>query len=603
MPAAYVLATQALAVGWFCLVGSWAGALARPHVGPLAAGRVALWTGLLVAALAVLVTGLFTALRGPVAVLALAVVTAGCALAWLLVRRRRARVDDPPADRAPAITRAWWVAVPIGALVLVSAVVAHLAFGPVGNYDTGLYHLGVIGYAQDYPTIHGLANLHSRFGTNVSAFSLAAFGANTGWGPDAYRLVVGLFVLVLSTDLALRLLDGRPGTWRRPGTYVLLLGLAAAFPALLGLAPAAITSPSPDALALVPTLAAGAYLADALVTRDRTWTALALVTAALAASVRTQLWVAFAVTVAVLVADRLRRRGERPGPRALPTVGAVLAGLTIVVMLVRDTLLSGWLLFPATYLPMPVPWRVPRAGAESTRDWIMSWARDAAAGPDQTLTSWYWLGSWARSTAADWSVATAVGLLALALLAYLATRPRPGRRAGGRADRRTGRRWPIVAAAVAPSALAVVAWFATAPDPRFAWGSILLLGALPAAFALAHLRARATVGVVASGLLVVALVPGTLATAAAVSGDPGGEAGSQVRTYSFGPLTTVAAVAAVPIPVTEPFTVADGRTVVVPVESERCWAVFPACTPYRDPTLRFLGPSVADGFAGGGSGN
>lgn len=560
-PAIAVLLTQAAAIAWLCLLGAFVGSLARPSVGPLAAVRVALWTGLGIGTIAILTVGL------------------------LLPTRGRAGTDGP------TFTRAWWVAVPIAGLVLLAFVCAHLAFGPVANYDTGLYHLSAIRYAADYPTIHGLANLDPRLGTNVSAFGIAAFLENLAWASDGFRLLVGVFLLVLSTDLGLRLLDGRSTAWRRPGTYLLLAALAVAVPGLLQSPDYNITGSSPDTIALALTLAAGAYLVDALQSREHAWIAVALVSAALAASVRTQLWVMFAATVIVLLVDALVRRRSVPstGPRALTVIGAAVAVLVGLVMMVRDAVLSGWLFFPITALPVPVDWRVPQATADSTREWVMSWARDQAAGPEQTLTSYYWLPDWFRASAADWAVLGMVGLLSLALVVWLAAR-------------RTApesRQPLVVLLALAPAVITVLVWFLTAPDPRFAWGPLLLVGAIPAAFALQRLAGSAdialsSVPVLAAGLLCVGLVPAAALQAVQIQGQPADA--FEFRTYEFGPVDVVASVASLPQQTAREFTLVDGTVIQIPVKSDQCYEIFPLCTPYESTTLRLRGSEVSDGF-------
>lgn len=592
-PAIAVLLTQVIAVAWFCLLGAFAGSIARRHVGPLAAVRVSLWVGLAVATVAILVIGLFTPTRGGTAVAWAVLVTALAVVVWVVVRWRRGRTEDD--ERA--FTRSWWVLVPIGALALFAFAVAHLTFGPVVNYDTGLYHLNAIQYAADYPTIPGLANLHTRLGTNNSAFDLAAFLGNTAWAADAFRLLVGVYLLVLSIDLGLRLLDGRAAAWRRPGTYLMIVALAVSVPGLLQVPQDNVSSPSPDTIALVLALAAGAYLVDALQTRDRTWLAVALVTATLAASVRAQLWVMVAMTVLVLIIDAwLRRRAAASiGPRSLVVVGGVVAGLTGIVTLIRDAVLSGWLLFPMTYLPIPVDWQVPRASAESTRDWVMSWARDQSAGPDQTLTSWYWFPAWIRETAAEWSIAGMIGLLTLALVVWLAVR-RTG--AAESTDARDPRGRTVLLLALLPALTTVAVWFFTAPDPRFAWGPLLLVGAIPAAFALQRIAGSgegwSPVPVVVGGLLCLAVVPATVTQVAAIRGEPGGT--PEIHVYSFGPIDVVASVSKLPVPPTREFVLVDGTVVRIPTESDQCYEVFPLCTPYENGTLRLRGSEISEGF-------
>ena len=604
-PSLAVLLTWALALGWFCLLGAWAGALARPATGVVGAVRVSLWLGFGLATAFVLAVGLVQPLRSTAAVVAAAVLTVLAVAAWLLVRRRR---GASPGDGSRALTRSWWVVVPILALLVVAYLAAHAVFGPVTNYDTGLYHLNAIQYAQDYRTIPGLANLHTRLGTNVSAFNLAAFGANTPWGADAFRLVAGLFVMAGLADVVLRMVDGRAGTWRRPGTYVLVLALTAAVPGLLHAPGYRLASPSPDTMAMIVTIVAGAYLVDALVSRQRAWVAVAVATAGLAASIRTQVWVAFAATLLVLVVSALRGRrgsaiGSTAGSRILVAAALALSLVSGVLLAVRDAILSGWLLFPATYVPVPVDWRVPEAAAQSTRDWILSWARDTTAGPEKTLTSWYWLGSWASRTVADWWVAAGLGLLAVGVVAWVVSilasrgRVRPAAVGG----------WPVLVLAVIPTVAGVAAWFFTAPDPRFAWGSLLLVGAIPAGLACVRLYDRwpaaegsspGVVGVVATGLLALVAVPFGVMQARSADETPPNTV-AEIRTYDVGPVTVVASVVPVPRPPIDAYTLPDGNQVGLTNGGDQCWAFVP-CMPYANDALRFRGDGVADGFTTAG---
>ena len=604
-PSLAVLLTWALALVWFCVVGAWAGALARPAVGVLGAVRVSLWLGFGVVTAFVLAAGLVWPLRGSATVVAAVVLTVVAVAVRVLVRLRR----GPVTGGGPALTRSWWAVVPVVALAVVAVIAAHSVFGPVTNYDTGLYHLNAIIYAQDFPTIHGLANLHTRLGTNVSAFNLAAFGSNSFWGDDAFRLVAGLFVMTGFADVCLRVLDGRGRSWRRPGTYVLVLALAAAIPLLLQDPGYRIASPSPDTMAMVVTVVAGAYLVDALVTRERAWTAVAIVVAALAASTRTQLWVVFAVTVVVLVVGwALGRRKDTPadlGSRVLVAAGSALAVLTGVLMAVRDVVLSGWLLFPATYLPMPVDWRVPKAAADSTRDWILSWARDTSAGPERTLTSWYWLSSWFTRTLEDAWVRAGLALLVVAVVAW-AVAAVAGRRVAARSDDVAAAGvggWPVLVLALLPTLAGLGAWFFTAPDPRFAWGSLLLLGAVPAGLAFVRLRdlwpgfgddRPGPAGVIATGLLALVAVPYGVVQARA-AGDLTAGTPTEIRTYDAGPVTVVASVVPLARPPIEEFALPDGRSVGLTQGGDQCWAFVP-CMPYPNDALRFRGSDLADGF-------
>ena len=595
-PAIAVFATWAVVVAWILLLGSAAGSLARTRVGSTGALRVALWFGFAVLVLLALIPNLVIPLVGGTELVVLGVATALAAVAWIVIRRRR-----PASGRHRGWVRpGWWTIVPITGLLLMLLLLAHHFAGPLTNYDSGLYHLNAIQFAAEYPTIPGLANLQDRLGTNVSSFNLAAVLANTPWGLDAVRLLVGLFVFLLSADVTLRLLEGAKRAGRLPGNYVLLLAVLLAGPFLLANPGYWVTAPTADTVAFVMTVVAGAYLADAIATRDTTWAAVALVTASLAASIRTQLWVfAFLVAAALVVLwwrDPARKGRARRRPRALTLAGAGASAVILATMMVRDAILSGWLLFPAAYLPVPVDWRVPDTTA--VREWLLSWARDPGASPEQALNGWYWLWPWVGRTLDDWAVRGAVGLAALAVAALLAQQW--GHSPSGSRPRTPRWSWVL---AVAPAVGTLAVWFWTAPDPRFAWGAIVLAGAVPAAFALTRIAdrvpgeqtLRATVPLVlVAGFMAAAVLPPAVAGLTQVRGFVA--EGYEYRTYSFGPISVVASVNPVPVPAVEEFVLPTGQAVLVTVGGDQCWATFPLCRPYADPNLRFRGSSVADGF-------
>ncbi|MFM8896970.1 MAG: hypothetical protein ACKOE2_16780, partial [Actinomycetales bacterium] len=446
-PSIAVILTWAVLVGWCLLLGAFAGQMLRTRMSWPAATRVALWTGFALLVLLALIPNFFVPVVSSTQVLITLLVTVLAVVGWWLAAR------GTKGKGMMLWTRpGWWVLVPVVALFAMVLLYAHLSFGPLTNYDSGLYHLNAIQFAAEYRTIPGLANMSDRYGTNVSAFNLAAAMSNSPWGIEAFRLLIGLFAVLAATDLGLRLADGDRGAMRQPGFYVLGISLLISLPFIAGNPGYWLTSPSPDTASLLMTVVAGAYLADALADREPAWTQVALVTAALAASIRTQLWVfVAAVVAALLVRAYLGRSADRPWWR------------------------------PAPYAPMPVSWRVTDTTA--VREWLLAWARSPGTDPAQTLSSWDWFWPWVQTSVNDWAIRGAVGLLGLALAVLLALRwnlSSPGPQAGAISGRACG-------LALAAPILTVLVWFFTAPDPRFAWGAILLVGAIPAGFALTWL--------------------------------------------------------------------------------------------------------------------
>jgi hypothetical protein len=149
------------------------------------------------------------------------------------------------------------------------------------------------------------------------------------------------------------------------------------------------------------------------------------------------------VGVAVLTDRRIERR---------TWLAALALPATITILwLVRNVVLSGWLIFPA-FGHLPVAWAVPREIAASNLRWIESWARLPQQTPEAVLDHGFlhWFTPWFEG----FRQAKEMILLAVtgALLAWRAVGPR----------------WSVgERAAVAACVLGLVQWFVGAPDLRF----------------------------------------------------------------------------------------------------------------------------------------
>ena len=585
MPSTAVIATWVLTAGWLVLLGSPAAALTFRRFGWLVALRAAVWFGLAGALLLLLVTNFFVPLRSTTAVVlaAVAAVTATVIAAIIgMVARKRPSPGRLP-RRGPFT---YWSLVIIAALAFVMIAVAHASFGAANQWDAGLYHLNAIQYASEYRVIPGLANLHDRFGVTNGQHLLTALLSNTGWGIDAFRLQVGFFVFLFGVDLALRLLETRKGApW--VGTIIMLLAIFGLIPFLLGNPDELITSPSPDSVALLLTVIGGAYLADGMASRRTEYATVGIVVLAAAASVRTQLWAFLAMAVIVVLIAFWRRSSPKRRPRALTMVGSGLAAALLVASQTRDAIQSGWLLFPLDLLPLPVDWKAFDPAA--SRMWIVSWARTPGAAPEEVMGNWSWVGEWLTRSAGDWGIRLALGLLALALTLWLAGGWKGRNIPSGGSVRPEAPLWLLV-----PVVAALGLWFLSAPDPRFAWGQIVLLGAIPAAVALTGLLAQKAAPV-AAAIAALAVAPAVIGVLVTIDGAT--EEGEAIVTFSGVPWTISAALEPVPSPELAIYTLPTGQELITPTADDRCWTAFPLCRPYPNDSLLFRGESIQDGFA------
>lgn len=558
-----------------------------PRAGTVAQLRASLWWGLGVATLIVLVVGLFVPLGSAEAGLligGLLLVLSGAGV-LLLVRRRPLRLTL----RRPRGS-VWIVLV---SLVLMVAYLAYKTLGPATNYDTGLYHWGLIRYLSDYGNVPGLANLFLPFGYANAQFPLAASLTSSPWQADGWRLLNGLLVVLIAVELAWRLVERR-WTW---GTFTLLVGIAGISLPLVAMADSLITSPTADTSVLVLTLVSTVYLADALdrssavsqVSHERLALNLGVVVIAtgLTVSMRPTM-LAYGFGIAVVVgAVMLGRPSQRRPLRGAPALALALPPLWLLglgaVQVYRDYLLSGWLLYPLSVFSWDVAWlgRDPTALREAT----LAAARDPSSSDSYaTAHSWDWIGAWFSRLPAQWEpwfLLSAVMVLVLVVL---------WARQVGRFPAR-----PLaLALALLPGGLAVVAWFiASPPSFRFIWGPLFsLFFVIIGAAITAIQRSGRSVTVVLVGVAVVVLA---VTSFSAIFRNLGSEYTGEA-TWFLGPMQVTYPLAPVdPVP-TRTITMVTGLVIQEPVSGDQCWASYPLCTFSMGDRIGLLGDTIADGF-------
>ena len=547
--------------------------------------RHALWWGLGIAVALVLIINLWLPLRSAAA----AVVFLGFAAlmgiaAYITMRARPLGQSTGPRAGIPG-----WMWLFLAALVIGVVYLAVAAMGPVTNYDTGLYHLGAIGYAGDYSTISGLANLHSPFGYNTSQFPLAAVLGNGPWGGVGYRLLNGFVMVLVVIDLAVRMVSRRYSV----GTCVLLVGTAAAWVPMIALSDYWMTSPTSDSAVFLLTIVAGAYLADALWMGRQWWGAgsTALVVALVLVTLRPLMGFFLVGLVAALAASASKRRrsGQRPPTARLGWILVVALAIVLgIVQSARDYLLSGWLQYPLSIFAFSVPWRAPDPINDRTA--TLGNARDPANLWDAAV-NWDWIPVWIGRLPLQWETYEFLAL-AVAVLIALVLAARVGRPARPRA----------LALAVLPSALTVLVWFvASPPSFRFAWGPVFSLATIPLGWAL-FLLARAqprrgpstvpVVRLVIAGFVAVTVVLVGYCSVARLDLASVTESG----TWALGPLSVGYRVTPLPLVPTNEQQLASGLTVHVPVDGENCWGVFPLCVPRISGSVGLRSDSIQGGF-------
>lgn len=501
--------------------------------------RHALWFGMALLGVLAGVVSLVppvgsTALAEP---LAIVLALFGVAVVWLRWRRR------PPHGGYLAV---------ILTLLLTLLLGGWMAIGEVRNYDTGLYHLQVIALQARDGVDPGIAALHDRFGFSSSLWAWGAAFEHVAGPSLGYRLVPGLFLLLLMTDVVLRTRNRR--NRRTPGTWLVLLGTVPLLAYGISYPGRTFAGIGQDWVVAVLWLLACAYALDWFTSGRSVDMGTAVVIAAVAGTVRSSGWLLFAGLVLLWA---LRRRWGENDAGVTWWVG-IISALSVATILMRDVLASGWLLFPASSLPVPVPWRVQDPSA--TAGAVQAWARSPFA-MERAREFGDWFPEWGARLWTDWFMVWLLAALVLAAV-FLALGQVGSPR--GNVTRVEG-----LVALAAIQVVALSAWFLTAPDTRFAWGPIIALGGV-IVIAPAGTRMRPWMDAAVIAWMPLVLLVASLGLSVARDGS-----------WWWARNVTGSPIAVVEVPSPDVI-VTDGLTRTVGPD-DRCWRAAVPCVPWYAP--------------------
>jgi hypothetical protein len=413
---------------------------------------LAFWVGLGCVTFLLILWNFFFAVSG----LALVLLLAGGLLGWLGVRPGLAGMFGRDA----------WRPTPVSGLLLVLAAlwVADLSLGPLSNWDSALYHMQVVKWAEAYPAVPGIGNLNGPLAFNNSFLLFDALLSAGPWQGRSNHLGNGLLVLMClwqSIVAGSRLAAGE----RRPALlFQFLLIAPAANAALDGGVSSFATDIAPTLMVMVVAARLFALLTEPVEGAERSYALVALaVLLSTAVTFKANIAV-FAFAAFVLAVITLRARpgtGEsfRPVLRALGVAVAFA-----LVWMGRGVVLSGYPVFPTSVAGFPVEWRVPEEHAAAELALLVhsgrgsTWHLPVVAG-EVGFEGWFPV--WIRNLFRDpIRIVVPLALSFPGVAAYLLARRRSSRREQSLADPA----WWIAL----PLVLAVLAWFLSAPSALYA---------------------------------------------------------------------------------------------------------------------------------------
>lgn len=261
------------------------------------------------------------------------------------------------------------------------------------HYDTGLYHAQSIRWIEEYGVVKGLGNLHCRLAYNSSAFCLSALYSFSFLGGQSYHCAAGFFALFLAgtcSEIA--------AAWKRKRLLLADIARIMGIYYLLIIFDEMISPASDYFMVLTVFYIVIRYL-ELAEQGEKEWMPFGLLALLCVYVVSLKLSAAFIVFLAVKPAAMLIK--ERNGKAIAGFLG--LGAVILLPFLIRNVLISGWLVYPFTVVDLfPADWKIPKGIADYDAKEIQVWGRGIydVARYEEPVEKW--IGGWfAAQTALD----------------------------------------------------------------------------------------------------------------------------------------------------------------------------------------------------------
>lgn len=295
-----------------------------------------------------------------------------------------------------------------GVIVLLFLLFAYGTSNGIIHYDTGLYHAQSIRWIEEYGIVPGLGNLHSRLAYNSASFCLSALYSFAFLGGQSYHCCAGFMAFLLAVTCAEGLAKGRAkkpqlsDLVRIMGIYYLLI----IFDEMI--------SPASDYFMVLSVFYIVIRWLDLLEKGEKSYIPYALL-CVMGVSVVT-IKLSGALILLLTVKPAMEMIKNKKTKQIVLFIGTGF--LSALPFLIRNVILSGWLVYPFTFVDLfDFDFKIPKGMADYDSKEIQVWGRGFSdvAGYDDPITKW--LPEWAASLDAVNKVFLLLALLGILLFA------------------------------------------------------------------------------------------------------------------------------------------------------------------------------------------
>ena len=260
------------------------------------------------------------------------------------------------------------------------------------HYDTGLYHAQSIRWIEEYGVVKGLGNLHCRLAYNSSSFVLSALYSMAFLGGQSYHCAAGwLAFLLAKVCIEVIGMQGK-GTIRygrlRASDFAKVMGIYY----LVNIFDEMISPASDYFMVLL------AFYLIILWLEENVQSALpyAMLSVLGVFLMTVKLSAALILLLVIYPAYYLvKRKSWREIAKYI-----ILGFVTVLPFIIRNILLSGWLVYPFTQIDLfDVLWKIPKGVADYDAKEIQVWGRGYADVNRYDISVKEWMPEWFGSLA------------------------------------------------------------------------------------------------------------------------------------------------------------------------------------------------------------
>ena len=285
-----------------------------------------------------------------------------------------------------------------GSFVVYLVVFLLFAYGTshgIMHYDTDLYHAQAIRWIEEYGIVKGLGNLHVRLAYNSAAFPLSALYSFAFLGGQSYHVMSGFFALLLAWQCV-----GIRNVARRGHLVISDFARLAAIYYLFTVFDEIVSPASDYFLSTIVFYIMICWL-DMYVRHERNYVPYILLALLGIYAITIKLSAAPMILLSIVPIYKLIK-DRRKEKSIVFAVSVALGFLTAFPFRVINVIISGWLLYPVTFLDFfGFSWKIPKGVAAYDALEIRTFGRgfnDVASYGDVKIGDW--LPGWFSSMGA-----------------------------------------------------------------------------------------------------------------------------------------------------------------------------------------------------------